>query len=338
MENKDIFDNEWEQELPPENEMKQIQRSIRKRNWTIVAVSVSIAVALLFGCIQFIIPAIENLYWSPADGTFEGVSDLNLVLSAYTELFCPGWEVSSVHSGRNGFASYALNIIRRDIAKGEYIHMTGSLCKNQLAWDYRFTNEWADSRLITANTYPPFLFPEEEGLSEKLVQLPEYITVEAAVIFSEDLSMEEILLLREEYDLPITWVAIRHAPEEGSTGLLCGMSPFSGSAIYYEVNEQYPQFGLETLLTPEYKFAAGDLEQHFKSLLQLSSDMLDVGRGARVYGGERNYYREALEYVMEHGVMSYACIVYTSSDTLLQLLADERVSRILPQDAWIDLG
>ena len=35
MEDKDIFETQWEQELPPENEMKQIRRTIRKRNWRI---------------------------------------------------------------------------------------------------------------------------------------------------------------------------------------------------------------------------------------------------------------------------------------------------------------
>lgn len=338
MDNKDIFDNEWEQELLPENEMKEIQKSIRKRNWKIITISVILAAVVLLGCVQFLIPAVENLYWSPTDGSIgEGVSDLNLVLSAYTELFCPGWEVSGVNTSRNGFASYDLNIIRRDIVRDEYSYMTGSLVKNTLGWDFRFSSEQADHRLFGTSSYTPFLSEEEQSTAEKLAVLPEYVTVEASVVFSEDLDMEQILALREKYDLPIAWIAIRHAPEEGPTGLLCGMSPFSGSTIYYEVNEKYPQFGLETHFTPEYKFTADNLEQHFTSLLQLSCDMVEAERGVYVFAGERNYYSDALEYVEDHGINSYACLVFTSPQKLLALLEEDCVDRIHLSDAWIDL-
>ena len=85
-------------------------------------------------------------------------------------------------------------------------------------------------------------------------------------------------------------------------------------------------------------YAASDLEQHFKSLLQFSSDQLEAGRGARVYGGDRNYYAEVLRYVEENGVMSYGCIAFTSPQKLLSLLEDEQVSQIMLLDAWIDLN
>lgn len=341
MEDKDMFDMDWEQPEAPAAEMKQIQRSIRKRNWKIVTISVVLTVALVLGCVNFLIPIAESRYWNPSDGTVgEGVSDLVLVLSAYTELFQPGWQVSFVSSSRTGFASHDLSMIRKNIATDEYSYMTGSLYKNVLGWDYRFSSEFVALDYFGSGTFSFHLYPweQEPDTADKLAELPDYVTVEAMLSFSEDMDMEQLLTLREEYQLPITWVAIRNAPEKEAKYPLCGMSPFAGGSIYYEVNEKYPQFGLETHLTSDYEFASTDLEQHFRSLLQLSGDFLAQDRGAPIYGGNRNYYAEVLEYVEENGVMSYGCMVFASPSALRQLLNDERISAIRLQDAWIDVG
>ena len=341
MEDKDIFETQWEQELPPENEMKQIRRTIRKRNWRIIAISVVLAAALVWSCVSIIIPAAEKAYWDPFDCTVsEGMRDLELVLSAYTELFQPGWEVSSVYTGKTGFASYELNIIRYDLARSEFSYMTGTLTKNQLGWDSRFTNQGVALNHFDRATYPFYAMfdDQKQAVVEKLKELPEYVTVEAAVSFSSDLDMDQLLLLREEFDLPITWVGIRNAPLDEQRTPLCGMDAFGGGWIDFGVNEKYPQFCLDTSANPDFAYAASDLEQHFKSLLQFSSDQLEAGRGARVYGGDRNYYAEVLRYVEENGVMSYGCIAFTSPQKLLSLLEDEQVSQIMLLDAWIDLN
>lgn len=337
MENKDIFDNAWEQQLPPENEIKQIQRSIRNRNWKIITISVLLAAAVLLGSVYVVIPAAEKLYWHPYDGTVgEGVTDLTLVLSAYTELFQPGWVVDRVYSGKAGFASYDLNIVRQKTATSEYKFMTGSLVKGQLHWDYHFTSERAEESLFGIDTCFPLLSPweENEDAATTLDALPEYVTVEARVLFSRDLDMEQILMLREKYQLPITWIGIRNVPESS----MCGMSPFSGQTIHFEVNEKYPQFCLETSRNPDFTITAADLQNHFKSLLQLSSDMLEAGRGARVYGGDRNYYREALDYVEENGVMSYGMVVVATPQILLDLMDSEWVSEVAILDGWLNIG
>lgn len=340
MEDKDIFETQWEQELPPENEMKQIRRTIRKRNGRIIAISVVLAAALIWSCVNIFIPAAEKAYWDPFDCTVqESVRDLELVLSAYTELFQPGWEVSTVSTGKTGFASYELNIVRYDLARNEFSYMTGTLIKDQLGWDSRFISQGVAINHFDRATYPFFAMFEDQkqAVVENLKALPEYVTVEAAVSFSSDLDMDQLLHLREEYDLPITWTGIRNAPMDEQKTPLCGMDAFSGGRIYFGVNEKYPQFCVDTAANPDFAYAATDLEQHFKSLLQFSSDQLKAGRGARVYGGDRNYYAEVLQYVEENGVMTYGCMVYTSPQVLLALLEDARVSQIMLLDAWIDV-
>jgi hypothetical protein len=340
MEDKDIFETQWEQELPPENEMKQIRRTIRKRNWKIICISVILAAALVWSCVNIFIPAVEKAYWDPFDCTVqESVRDLELVLSAYTELFQPGWEVSTVSTGKTGFASYELNIVRYDLARNEFSYMTGTLIKDQLGWDSRFISQGVAINHFDRATYPFYAMfdDQKKAVVEKLKALPEYVTVEAAMSFSSDLDMDQLLLLREEFELPITWVGIRNAPMDVQRTPLCGMDAFSGGRIYFGVNEKYPQFCLDTSANPDFAYAATDLEQHFKSLLQFSSDQLESGRGARVCGGDRNYYAEVLAYVEENGVMTYGCMVFTSPQKLLSLLEDERVSQIMLLDAWIDV-
>lgn len=340
MEDKDIFESEWEQELPPENEMKQIQKSIQKRNWKIVSISVMLVLTMLLGCVYGVVPAVEQLYWHPYDGTVgEGVTDLTLVLSAYTELFQPGWVVDRVYSGKDGFASYGLNIVRQNTATKEYKYMTGAINKGQLHWDYHFTSERAEHILYKKTTWFPYLSPWEEQTDTVTIleSLPEYVTVEARVSFSENQDMEQILKLREDYQLPITWIGIQNAPVNIDLPL-CGMSPFSLRTHYFEVNEKYPQFCLETSINPGFTITAADLENHFISLLQLSSDMLEAGRGARVFGGDRNYYQEVLDFVDENGVMSYCMIAVTTPQTLLKLMDNKLVSDIGILDGWLDIG
>lgn len=340
MENKDMFDNEWEQDIVPQKEIQQIQKSIRKRNWKIVFVSVLLAAAVLLGSVYVVIPAVEKLYWHPYDGNVgEGVTDLTLVLSAYTELFQPGWVVDRVSSGKSGFAYYDLNISRQNVATGELKFMTGYIDKGQLHWDYHFSSEYVEKRFYGSSTYYPHLAPWKESpdSTTSLHVLPEYATVEARVLFSENLNMEQLLALREQYQLPITWIGVQNAPSDVDMPM-CGMSPFSARTIYFEVNEKYPQFCLETSANPDFVITGKDLENHFKSLLSLSSDMLEAGRGARVFGGDRNYYREVLDYVEDNGVMSYGIIVAASPNNLLELMNSELISEITILDGWIDIG
>lgn len=341
MEDKDTFekDMDWEVPAPPE-ELDRVRKSIRKRNWKLIITSIVLAAVLLTGTVYGIIPAVERLYWDPYDcTTAEGVSDLNLVLSAYTELFQPGWEIGIVSGGRTGFASYDLSITRYDIAKAEYTYMTASLNKNQLGWDYRFTSERPAMNLFDRASYPfyPMQDDERELALEKLSQLPDYVTVEAAISFAEDLDMEQVLTFQDNHSIPITWVAIRNAPLDDQKFPLCGIDPFSGGAIYFEVNEKYPQFSIDTSGNLNFVYTGDILEQHFKSLLQFSSDQLEAGRGAQVYGGDRNYYTEVLEYVEENGIYSYGCVVYTTPTKLLELLENDQVSQIKLMDAWLDV-
>ncbi len=134
MEDKDIFETQWEQELPPENEMKQIQRTIRKRNGRIIAISVVLAAVILLGSVYGIVPLIESFYWHPGTETAAAnASDLTLTMHAYTELFCPGWNVTRINwQEADGLAAYDLQFNILDLGKREYFRLDGKLEKGKV--------------------------------------------------------------------------------------------------------------------------------------------------------------------------------------------------------------
>lgn len=355
MENKDIFDNEWEQELPPENEMKQIQRTIRKRNWKIVAISVTLAAALLIGCVYGMIPLIESFYWHPGtENAAVNASDLTLTLHAYTELFCPGWDVNYINwQETEGLAAYDLQITIRDVSRKDYFRLDGKLEKGSLMYGPDFADNWAQHLWFTGFVLDSGSYNPDSGLfdldllsldymntvREKLAQLPEYIALEAAITFTEDLNMEQVVQFHEDTrDLPlqISWVGIRNSPATDVSGrvgsiLLCGMNPFTGGSGFLGVDETYPNFSLPL----DYPYAES-LERHFKSLLQYSSDQCAKGEGIPVWMG-KDYYQTVLDYVEENGVMSYGAVVVASPETLLELLDQGVISHVTLLDAWIDI-
>jgi len=353
MENKDFFDNEWEQEHPPENEMRQIHKSIRRRNWKLVAISVVLAAVLLLGCTYCIVPLIEHFYWHPGtEGAAANASDLTLTLHTYAELFCPGWDVVHVDwQEAKGFANYNLSIHILEVNQREAFRVDGQLKKGTLKYGPDFADNWAQSHWFSGFVMgmEPIERGKMEAVREKLIELPEYIELEAAVSFPEDLNMEQLVQFyqnTEDLPLRITWVGIRNCPMEENLDLtldgpvssertgpirLCGMNPFSGGTYFFasEDNHSYFPSHLEYLSQEE-------LEQYFKSLLQYSSNQCSKGEGIPVWEG-KDYYQTVLDYVEEHGVMCYGAVVVASPQTLLELLDQDIISYVTLLDAWIDL-
>ncbi len=324
----------------PMEEMKQIKKNLRRRNVKLIAISVILVLALMVGIFQVAIPAVESLYWEPYDSTIEQATDLQLTLQAYTELFLPGWEFTSVASGRTGFAEYDLVIRRFHLGRKEYDYQEGSLRKNDLGWSAGFTQDWmALGEFDRMRDVVWYIDDEAQAKNLKMLEsMPEYISLQVAVSFDGDLDMAQILQIHDETDCTIAWVAIRHCNPQGGSGLYCGMSPFTAPSTIHEINDAYPQFYLDPMLNPEMDYRVEILEQHFRSLLAYSADQLDAGRGAQIHHGtDRNYYREVLDYVEENGIKSYGVVVFGTPQQLLELLENEQVTQIKIMDAWIDV-
>lgn len=334
MEDKELFENEWEQALPPENEMKQIQKSIRKRNWKIVFVSVLLAAAVLLVSVFGIIPAVEQLYWNADEFSYGHRSDLEATLYAYTQLFNPAHDTAILHYRHTGFASYDLELRLLSRTGQESISVGGTLARNQLTMDQFFEDSSVESHVFWRH-YLPFNEPEQritDAVRSQLEELPEYIRLEANLSFREDITMEELMAFKDKYPMMrITWVAIRVTEPGTEWTTLCGMSPFNGGSVFDGMYKDYPYFNITGV------HDAGQAEQHFKALLQYSADQVEIGRGIARYD-DWNIYQNALDYVEENGVNSYGMVVMASPALLLELMDDELVLFVDPIDGWIDLS
>ena len=341
MEDNDIFekDPEWEQDTAPIGEIRKIQKTIRRRNRKLIAISVVLAAVVLAASIYGIIPVIEKLYWNPEEAAYQYGTDLEITLQAYTELFVPGYGAAGVTDHRTGFADYALQICLYSHAQGENLTARGSLERNVLYLDDSLDMPEGKSYPISRRTLPDVPQPpsEKEALRERLAELPDYVRLEATVSFAEDLSMKELLDFREKHCLDVTWVAVRsmesYVDPLDHTGKWipqCGMAPFTGGRSFGGVDLDYRYFDYPDAV-PE------QLEQHFISLLQYSADQMEKGRGI-AHCGEAGLYEEILDYVEENGVKTYGVVVTASPQELLQLLDNDLIYSIYLVDGWIDLG
>lgn len=342
MENLENMD--WEAITPPENaenEMKQIQKSLRKRNLKIVLTSLVLVVALLLGTFYVAMPLAETFYWDPSECSLDQYnSDLRLVLQAYTELFLPGKSVS-VLPGKVGFAEYELHMTMYDVVRDTQHHFMGSLNKGRLGFDMEYFDRSADGlfRSVLFPEYPESAVENNvKKVREKLESLPEYIRLEAAVTFPEDITMAQLLETMEyDYigrtgDLTTIWAAIRtQEVQTGAVHRAVGIS-FTNEPVEGGINERYPEF-----MRSYYEPDGSTLETHFKSLMQFSSDMMLNGKAVLTWHEDHDFYQEALSYCEENGVKAYGSIVTGTPQTLLALLDSGDILDMELMDAWIDV-
>lgn len=328
---------EWEA-LPPlsdsPDELKQIRKNMRIRSVLIVLTSLVLAAALLTGILFVGIPAAEKMYWNPETNThdIEYTNDLELTLVAYSELFSPSQTVSNVTSERTGFASYNLSVqMYENYGLYDVNYRTATIKHSELVfppgfWDYESMNTFERASYPTYDMGAEF----DQRTREDLEKLPDYVAIRAMVSFPEDLSMEELIVLRDSLeDGYIEWVGIRNSPENTQCYPLCGMKPFMGGLIRDQANEIYPCFDVKSMDND-----AENLETHFKSLLQLSLDQFNADTG--IDAGD-NYYQRVLDYVEEKGVYSYGCYVVGPPELFLELMDSGAASQVWLQDAWIDV-
>lgn len=331
------LDGEWETaEIieAPQEDMKKVRKNLRRRSTATVLTCFILAAALILGAL-----GVEKLFWDPEVNThnIEYTNDLALTLIAYSELFSPSQIVTGFVPERTGFASYTLSVqMWENHNMMDINYRTGSLKFNQLEfpsgfWDYESATVFARS------SYPVYTMSENQmqHTRENLERLPEYVLIRGRVSFPEDLTMEQLLEFRDSLgEGYIGWVGIRNAPEDRQCYPLCGMKPFMGGIVWDQVNEYYPYFDLKSTET-----SAENLETHFKSLLQLSLDQYNSGKGINVgWNMYDNYYEGVLDYVEENGIMTYGCYVVGSPQLFLELLDNCTASQIWIESAWIDVG
>ena len=338
----EFLDEQWDEQIsvPPASaeEIKQVRQSMRKRNALIVLTSLILAAALLLGTVYIGVPAAERHYWDPTQSSYSNpyVTDLELMLATYTELFCPDINISNVTASKTGFAAYDISIqYWNSYRGGDSSFASATIEKGALTLPTGFL-DYCGVNIFDRATYP--FYPENEAhhqaVYDKLSELPEYVTVVAAVSFPEDKSMAEVLAIQDRLiDGHVGWTAIRTAPLEEQRLPLCGMNISSWGSVREYANALYPCLDYKaTEKTPE------NLEAHFKSLLRFSADQAEKGTGIpEEYRKNQCFYTDALTYVEENGIYSYGCYVSGTPETFLALLESGTVSQIRILDIWISV-
>ena len=336
----EYLDEQWETALPaptaPDGEIGKVRKSLRKRNVLLVLTSLILAAALLLGTIYVVIPALESAYWDPATASYGTFTDLELMLAAQTELFSPRTRIDGIQSTKTGFAAYNLTIRYWDPYHfTDLFYTSATLAENSLILPQAITDA-NPLNLFDRATYPFYETDEsqKQSTADTLSVLPEYVTVLAAVSFTEDMSMEEILALESTLnDGSLGWIGIRTSPENEQLIPLCGMDVHPYGKVRTGANDAYPCLDIKGMeITPEV------LETHFISLLRFSADQVAAGTGIdRRYRIDTLYYDQVLDFVEENGIYSYGCYITGTPETFLALLESGAVSQVIILDAWLDI-
>lgn len=323
-----------------EAELKRIRKDIRKRNWKIILTSLVLVAALLFGTVNYGIPALEGLYWDPNTTSYgTSATDLEMTFYAYSTLFNNSRVTLGVTAARTGFATYSLSLESLSWKENERSFGHATLEKGTLTIQEGFWDDWR--QYYVGNTFPE----TQEHYIELLSQLPDYIRVGCYVTFREDITMEEALTLHTDWvqDIADTdnftqmqWIAIRH--EDNAYARPCGLTLDGVEGFFDEVDAWYPYF------SSPYHDASGNpigldakvYEERFKSLLRYLRDQQEKGEGIEV-PNYPNYYADALSYVEENGVKVYGCYITASAKRLLEINEMDNVKYLWPVAAWINI-
>lgn len=336
----EYLDEQWNEpmiaSIAPVEEMKQVRKTLRRRNLSIVLTSLLLSAVLLLGTIYVGIPTAESLYWNPATTNYGTPysTDFELMLAAYAELFCPDINIAAATESKTGFATYDISIQYWNTYRGgDCLFASGTIEKGELHLPMGLLSH-VPVNIFDRATYP--FYAAEEGrqqtIYDKLSDLPQYVTVVAAVSFLEDQSMEEVLTFQDSLmDGHVGWTAIRTGPLDEQMLPLCGMNLSQWGTPRGEANQYYACLDTKSVeITPE------NLETHFQSLLRFSADQVAQGIGIpKESRMGQCYYTDVRNYVEEHGIYSYGCYVSGTPETFLALIESGSVSQVWIEDIWI---
>lgn len=326
------FDVNLPLEETPAEGLEGVKKSIRKRSRNIIAISVAIVVILALLAHYAAVPLLNKLYYNPmTNETDEYAYDIDFPLIAYTELHQAGIYYANTVIENTGIGKYSMTLVRYNLSKNEADYLTASLNKNQMTVPFSFTANNLSMNIFATASFPVYDLDADtkQNFIKKLEALPDYMGVTAAVSFSKDLTMEQLIDMMGKSDLSFMWAGIRNSPEDVQLYPLCGMDLTGAGFIYEKINDIYPKFELSAVSSNDNP-SASDYESHFTSLLQYSIDHPDFLKALKA---NLTYYPSVLEYVKRNGVKTYGVMVKGSAKDILALMDGGNVSQIWPLDA-----
>lgn len=315
-----------------ENIVREINRTVNRRLAGVIGISVACVLAIFLITQYVISPLVSQNYYNPTakTGGQKYFQDLSNDLRAISEVSMPGYAISSIYNAEAlGFGKYNLIYTRKNLFTKEKVTINAQIRRNMRIGTFEdfypdtytaFSEFWNDEE--GSKEYQKSL-EIRKGFSnteiEHVKKLPATSYISAWARFSEDLTMEELFKVMDEYrNVDFRWIAVRTNEKQGqqlmgfSTGLNDGFS--SGDKIDVE---KYPAFQLVDYMS-NYEKLPSIYEMHYKSLLRYL-----VNHKEAVYalvGDSRAYdYKGALAYAEEKGISTYGALIYGEAEDLIEL-------------------
>jgi hypothetical protein len=321
----------------PGEELKKVRRSIRRRSRNIIVTAVAIIAALGLAFYFAGVPVLNGLYFDPTRRSGSIYSyDIDASLAAFTELFFAGEYASGSVNRNTGIGRDDMTLIPYDLVSEESEYTSATLDRNALSVPVDYTIGNVPVTVFARASYPFYSMDGEtkEKYEKELAELPEYMSVYAAVSFSEDLSMSRLVQFMNGSKVTFLWAGIRNTPEHSQLFPICGMDLTGAGPVFQNVDSAYPGFELRSYPGTEAPDAS-DFENHFTALARYSLDHAAFLQLLNKDTAYKAYFQSVLNYVTSNGVKTYGVMVKGTAADILALMETGVVSQIMPRSAEV---
>ena len=357
-------------ESSDQQELKKIQSAVNRRLWKMVGICA--AILLGAGALVYYVglPAYNRQFYDPL-AAVEGVPDIRegkteanetyinsfsplyLSASAFTELHCPGSTVFSAEAEPLGFGAYHVRISSVHAFDGQK-DFTCKVVKGEQ--QQGINRQWFFKTPLAGVFYErgpdEVVFVDDNGAEHReqqadsrelyrdaLPDLPKSAQISAYISFPQDVTLEELLKLEEEWaDCSINWAAVRTS--DSSYYRQMGFAMNNGGQILEPTEEFEAMFPAISLLGRN-KYGETDaelLKEHFRSLLRYMSHQEDFLKAlCAVNGHSAKDYKEALNYIDENGIGVYGVYVIGSKEGIMALEQRPEVNSFMIEDIKLSI-
>ena len=315
---------------PDKESYKAVKKIMRRTLLKVAIIAAALVLAALLTAEHIVSPLVASRYYDPTKVIQEGKDDSRSITQGELdarveyELIKYSDELLSYRAQDLGYGKYHVYMTTRDHLTMEVKYPESSLTTDINRSDYHLTTVFLYGPNNSRNRFGRLYFTGPE----KIHDIPPDILVEAAVIFPEDLNMDQLVSLRDEHsELYLTWAAVKNTsyiPTAPGTEPNIGNMGFRPVSIYSSVKtppaieEQYPNLFLTSGRTP----TAEDLTQHFMSLLTYICD-----RDEENIRKHQSYYRDdtmawhknSLNLVQKKGIRIYGAVVIGKYEDVVAL-------------------
>lgn len=320
---------------PNKESYKAVKKIMRRTLLKVGAIAAVVVLAALLAAEYIVSPLVASKYYNPAkmivdeesSGLYYPITQGGLDMMVLSELHTYYKVLTSFYADDIGYGKYHIQRRMFDLFDQEYDDTYVTVTRDDGDGEL-----WADSRtldFIHNNAYDLSRRTYFNG-PEELEELPDTAVVEAAVLFSEERTIPELIdLMETNTDLFFEWVAvtneysdvIKPACSIPYIGIL-GFRPVHVPGSFHvpsDIDIGYPYLSLP----PDKKVTADILEQHFISLLTYYCDHQELN--AYYYADHpkgkdiMTRYEHIFKKIQENGVKTYGTVVIGSPEDITSL-------------------